>query len=417
MSIKIHHGPPGSYKTSGAIMDDMLPAIKAGRYVVTNIRGMSRDRVLQHLDDIPETFDLEYVDTSTNAGRERLASWFHWLPHGAYLFLDEAQSIWPKSWRDADLAKLNYPGGTDKAKADHRPKDWADALDQHRHYNWDICLTTPKINKIRDDVRGASECAFKHKNQAIMGGLFAGKYIEGFHLADDHGSSANDFLSINNKRISKKSVVWKIYDSTQTGQHQDTKAGKNIFKNPKIFLLLAASAASVVYASTRDTSTLQKLSADPVPLQTPVQSPAPPPAVAGAKIDPYDVRTIGAGVDINVDKDFHPLGALKIYISGTVKNSQKSTTLYTVYPEGGTPFTLTALDLIDSGYAVHRLNDCLSVLAFQKLQINVTCGQPEASAGERAGVPQKPPLSASQNAVISNNREHQTRPPEGPEPI
>ncbi|HEP9310628.1 TPA: hypothetical protein VDV39_005850, partial [Pseudomonas aeruginosa] len=27
MSIKIHHGPNGSYKTSGAIQDDAVPAL------------------------------------------------------------------------------------------------------------------------------------------------------------------------------------------------------------------------------------------------------------------------------------------------------------------------------------------------------------------------------------------------------
>ncbi|HGX3586558.1 TPA: zonular occludens toxin domain-containing protein, partial [Pseudomonas aeruginosa] len=28
MSIKIHHGPNGSYKTSAAIQDDAVPALK-----------------------------------------------------------------------------------------------------------------------------------------------------------------------------------------------------------------------------------------------------------------------------------------------------------------------------------------------------------------------------------------------------
>lgn len=414
MSIKIHHGPPGSYKTSGAIADDMLQAIKAGRYIVTNIRGMSRDRVLQNLDDIPETFDLEFIDTSTSAGRDRLAIWFHWLPHGAYLFIDEAQSIWPKSWRDSDLAKLNYPGGTDKAKADDRPKDWADAFDQHRHYNWDICLTTPKISKIRDDIRGASECAFKHKNQAILGGLFKGKYIEGFHLADDNGSSANDFLSINNKKLSKKSVVWKLYDSTQTGLHQDTKAGLSIFKNPRVLLLLAGAAAAVLYAGTRDFSGVERLAGAKLDNQKPVQVTTASPVVVGAQAVPSDYRTFGAGVDVDSDKDFHPLGVLKIYISGTLRNALKTVTLYTIYSETGRPFTLTSLDLINAGYSVHSLNDCLSVLEYQKLQINVTCGQPEASAGERTGSPQ--PVGQTAVSLNPPQASNATAPKE-PEPI
>lgn len=39
VSIKIHHGPNGSNKTSGARQDDAVPALKDGRVIITNIRG------------------------------------------------------------------------------------------------------------------------------------------------------------------------------------------------------------------------------------------------------------------------------------------------------------------------------------------------------------------------------------------
>ncbi|HEJ4774917.1 TPA: hypothetical protein SMR50_006419, partial [Pseudomonas aeruginosa] len=47
MAIKIHHGPNGSYKTSGAIQDDLIPAIKKGRVIITNVRGLTRERIFQ----------------------------------------------------------------------------------------------------------------------------------------------------------------------------------------------------------------------------------------------------------------------------------------------------------------------------------------------------------------------------------
>nr|MVD29436.1 zonular occludens toxin [Vibrio cholerae] len=40
MSIFIHHGAPGSYKTSGALWLRLLPAIKSGRHIITNVRGL-----------------------------------------------------------------------------------------------------------------------------------------------------------------------------------------------------------------------------------------------------------------------------------------------------------------------------------------------------------------------------------------
>ena len=47
MSIKIHHGPNGSYKTSGAIQDDAVPALKDGRVIITNVRGFTLERAYQ----------------------------------------------------------------------------------------------------------------------------------------------------------------------------------------------------------------------------------------------------------------------------------------------------------------------------------------------------------------------------------
>jgi zona occludens toxin len=235
MSIKIHHGPPGSYKTAGAIADDLIPAAKAGRVIITNVRGMTYDRFVNSFDDLPDTFDLINIDTSTADGKIKMQEWFRWVPEGAFLHIDEAQDIFPKRWRDSDLQRFDFPGGADAAKAAGRPVNWEMAWDMHRHWNWDIVLTTPNIAKIRDDIRGASEGAFKHKNLGLLG--IGGRYIEGFHLAEDSGKYDKDFISVSGaKRIPK--IVWGLYESTTTGVFSDTKAGLSILKNPRILFFL-----------------------------------------------------------------------------------------------------------------------------------------------------------------------------------
>ena len=45
MAVKIHHGAPGSYKTSGAVMDDFTHWAREGRTIVTNVRGLTQDRI------------------------------------------------------------------------------------------------------------------------------------------------------------------------------------------------------------------------------------------------------------------------------------------------------------------------------------------------------------------------------------
>ncbi|MBS1157775.1 MAG: hypothetical protein H6R15_194 [Proteobacteria bacterium] len=234
MPIKIHHGPPGSYKTAGALGDDFLREAKAGRVIVTNVRGLSRERVIEHFPDLPSSFDVIHVDDKTDDGRVRWSTWFHWVPHGAFLFVDEVQDIWPKRWRESDLRALDYPGGVDQATKDDRPYNWDQAFDKHRHYNWDMVLTTPNYAKVRDDVKGAAEMAYKHKNLAIIG--WGGRYIEAAHMADDSGKASGDFLNIQRKRVPK--YVFDLYDSTQTGAVSDSSTGFNLFSNPRVMLLL-----------------------------------------------------------------------------------------------------------------------------------------------------------------------------------
>ena len=150
MSIKIHHGAPGSYKTSGAVMDDFIPCVRSGRVVVTNVRGLTVERVRdavypvrfidrllrRNLDpvpvfpDIPESFDIIHLDTTTKADRDRLATWFHWAPPGCFFLIDEAQSVFSPRWTAKDIAALDFPGGHDAAAAAGRPATWNDECAQ-----------------------------------------------------------------------------------------------------------------------------------------------------------------------------------------------------------------------------------------------------------------------------------------------
>jgi len=235
MPIKIHHGPPGSFKTSGALADDFLREAKEGRVIVTNVRGLTRERVLKRFPDLPSSFDVINVDDKSREGREKWAQWFHWIPAGAFMFVDEVQDIWPRSWREADIRKLDYPGGVDQAAIDDRPKDWEQAFDKHRHWNWDMVLTTPQYAKVRDDVKGVADMAFKHKDLALIG--WTGRYVEGAHAADDTGKNRSDFVNIQQKKVPP--YVFDIYDSTATGNFSVTKNGISLFKNPRVLALLA----------------------------------------------------------------------------------------------------------------------------------------------------------------------------------
>lgn len=111
-----------------------------------------------------------------------------------------------------------------------------------------MTLTTPSYAKVRDDVKGIADMAYKHKNLALVG--WTGRYIEGAHMADDSGKSASDFISVGNKKLSWK-YVFTLYDSTQTGIVSDTKSGVPLWKNPRVLLSLGILVACVAYVASK----------------------------------------------------------------------------------------------------------------------------------------------------------------------
>ncbi|MFU3482843.1 zonular occludens toxin domain-containing protein, partial [Pseudomonas aeruginosa] len=69
---------------------------------------------------------------------------------------------------------------------------WLDAWTRHRHFNWDIILTTPNIAYIRDDIRMTAEKAYLHSNLAVIG--IRGRYKESQHSAQDNKPPARDVI-------------------------------------------------------------------------------------------------------------------------------------------------------------------------------------------------------------------------------
>ncbi|MGE4307159.1 MAG: zonular occludens toxin domain-containing protein [Novosphingobium sp.] len=240
MSIKIHHGPNGSYKTSGAIQDDAIRALKEGRVIITNIRGFTLERAYQVFPDLPDSTDIVNLSLESLEDLEKMRSWFMWVPKGAFIIFDETQLVFPKSWRESDLKRFDFPGGPEAAHAADRPMGWLDAWTRHRHFGWDIVLTTPNVSYIRDDIRMTCEMAYKHSNLAVIG--IPGRYKEAQHDAQLNRPPAEGTV-IEYKRIRKQTFA--LYQSTATGTHQDTKAGKSLFRSPKLVFLLVLLASLI----------------------------------------------------------------------------------------------------------------------------------------------------------------------------
>lgn len=379
MSIKTHHGPPGSYKTAGAMSEDFVRAAKEGRVIVTNVRGVTAERVRQHVPGLPSDFDVIHVGDKTPEDRRRWAIWFHWVPPGAFIFVDEAQKIWPKNWRESDIRSLDYPGGLNKAAEDDRPPTWEAAFEQHRHWNWDMVFTTPNYNKIRQDIKDCGELAYKHKNLGIFGNIpgLKGRYIEGAHLADDDGGSVSQFLTINKKKV--PSYVFNIYDSTATGEFSDTKAGFNLLGNPRVALLLFVLLTAGYFFFRGDGLAVIQ---DPVGHGRKTASSAPS---ASGKAAPstgaVPAHSVQRGTP-NSDPRLEPLADESAYLVASYRKGWRWH--YAIAFRGQ---TLTDNDLLDMGYELQPAGSCGLVIRRAVFERFLSCAfidQARPSGAERS---------------------------------
>ena len=361
MSIQIHHGPPGSYKTSGAIQDTFIPAAKELRTIVTNVRGLDCGQRVSEVLELGEETDLIHIDTSTEAGRLKLATWFHWAPKGAFILIDEINTIYPTEWRDSKLSEFDYPGGIDKAMEDQRPATVKEAFEMHRHHNFDFCVTTPHINKVHSIIRQCSEGAYRHKNQATIG--LKGIYQEIFHMADDNGKTSGCQISIKQRRVKKH--VFKLYSSTSTGKTQDTISGQNVFTNFTVigFISLFLLGVGLLYNAGPPKTISQALDSKEDSQQPPVSNESPAKssnthtvnkAVHNTKrvndfLDPYNVTYVG-------QFGYAPFGQHHFELE---KNSKV--------------LTMTKREIEKLGYQIVSITECVYKITRNTTEKIVTC--------------------------------------------
>lgn len=258
MTAVIHHGAPGSYKTFALVQRVLIPALQSGRVVITNIRGFNDiDRIKQVLNiSIPDTAQIYYVEPNTE-GYEAIAKFFHWAPAGALICMDEGQRVYPlrKTRFDhldqADDIPIydsqNQPLVDSETGAYvTRPATLEIAIDQHRHFNWDIYISTPNIAKIHGEIRKCVEWAYRHRDNSGLLPWMKNSWSEFRHDSEQSGKSISHYSGAP-KRYKADKRIFSCYQSTATGAAKTTNENISIFRDTKLRLALALFLASFAY--------------------------------------------------------------------------------------------------------------------------------------------------------------------------
>ncbi len=256
MATAIHHGDPGSYKSFVLCERFLLDALCEGRTVVTNIRGIidiNEIRALFPEKTIPESAHIIRTNGDSAEGRALIAGFFHWVPFGSVILIDEGQRVYPDrpDFKLTSLDKYICPPGyvpevISITLADGstvtRPESVFTAFDMQRHFNWDIYISTPNVKKIKPDIREVAEYAYLHKSLSGKLPGFLATFTKHKWLEFQHDPENTGKLKSNQngtpRTYKADTRAFKIYQSTVTGNHTQSKAGQSVFGDPTVKLKL-----------------------------------------------------------------------------------------------------------------------------------------------------------------------------------
>ncbi|WP_434951830.1 zonular occludens toxin domain-containing protein [Shewanella sp. HL-SH4] len=419
MAISIFHGEPGSYKTSTAIWYSILPALRLGRLVITNIEGMKPLDVIETElgEKFPDSAKLWRVSSQNEEGIFLLRNFYNWMPIGALLLIDEVQGVYPtdKTFK-AELLKAHKPdefehlpqsyideyyarlsiikpdtleaGDTDdlgKALFDENgliiyPNSMSDAFLRHRKYQWDIIVCTPDIAEVHSLIRGSAQKAYGHRSCDDVGRVIP-YYKRRPRILPHHPKKTGTTVGKNDTYFHRKVPieVHQFYKSTATGAFNEANEGRTPLQDPVVIGALIVTFFSICYWAWFINSKFQD--DDPVPIAYEQVSKA---------ISRDDVKVLdtsnraditsetGKSVYSYADSLGLPFSAFNVYVSGVLTKYNKNRFVlgrdffFNLETEKG-QFSVNSDDLIAMGFEIEYKADCLVLLKTSTTVIPAIC--------------------------------------------
>lgn len=243
MLIHAFTGSIGSGKTYSALKDMVLPALKAGRKVYSNIEGFlgdwqgddfkwSSERLYVASEVVCKSIDeikLLYIPLDcrlTENSKKDVVFLYKRLKdegQGSLVVIDEAQNYASQNSYKSDVLK-----------------PWFEFLTMTRHYNIEWVFMTQNISNMASPIRRLIVFEKNFRTSFILGSLGKGRYsyIKYEHFGNDKKKSLMDYYV----PVKFDTIIFKVYKSFQGDGLTESEDVKkySIFRHPvfKIVLVL-----------------------------------------------------------------------------------------------------------------------------------------------------------------------------------
>lgn len=437
MAVSFRHGGNGSYKSAYAVWFEILPALRAGRLVVTNIEGLrSLESIESLLDEkFPSSARLIRIFSRSVEGVELWQNWFSWMPIGALIVIDECQDLFTKKvgfnmekvnykpldsflenlpkdfsdyfhsrWQPHDPTKFDDGDidDTGRTQLDEKnrllyPFNFYGAFMRHRKYQWDIVMLTPDWTAIDTSLRGCAQSAFGHRSTDTFFRKRRPRIYS--HLPNTTATKPTKADSANVTSLKIPLEVFALYKSTGTGGFNSSNADLTMLKQPKLwgsFLVLVLCLGYLIYGVTNvffssDENTIEEVTKDSQSTKTvsEVQKPDSGNIQQTDKAVSKDIDLLVPSNDYNEVNtgSIHPVNAFTkhfpnfdsangIYISSVNKviKGVITRTEYLFMVDGQRSKHYISSDALERmGYRFKSVDDCMVMVTYGKGQQLVMC--------------------------------------------
>lgn len=385
MAVNILLGAPGGGKSYEAVAFHVLPALAAGRKVITNLPLV----VAEFVAIDPSYAALIELRTATLAERPEfdavkaqslyqkfgIAAKTEYFNPAAFSHVEDYGDPWrhPESGAGplyvVDECHIALPSRGTPVKVE----EW---FSLHRHESADVLLISQSHSKINRSIIDLVQTCYRVRKNTALG---SDKSYRRFVFDGVRGAEVN--FSVRKYQAH----FFKLYKSHTRGGGQEQAAADIVplWKRP-IFLIIALClpiTGYMVWQAPNPISQAPKpaqVSPPPAggltldPLQTKLTAPAPPPP---AKIEKRDQS--------------HALESWQIHQVGEVRVGTAVRVLFRVSRNGGAFFDTDSRKLIDMGYTVRALAQCFSQISHPNgYKVHVSCDSPSQNMGLPGSAPQ-----------------------------
>jgi zona occludens toxin len=351
-------GRPGGGKSYELVKNHVIPALKDGRKIITNL-PLQVDHFVVSLGhqvrDLIEIVDGEFHNFGD--GNRPFSKAEHFLRYntwrndknqGPVFFIDEAH--------------LAMPAGSTQ-------KELLEFLSLHRHYGFDIYLATQDFRKVHRDIRAMVEINYRCIKKSALGRT--DQYIVKICQGCEAGAEVT-----NTYEREYESWVFSFYQShtKANGKQVEEAYVKDIpiwWKKKRYILALLGIILGLFYGvggfySLFKPDTSKNTAANPsknkpelpqhqnaaLPTQPQPQPPKEP-------VKPPEVR-------FKYSPDaFHPFNKLQIHVTGVYQDVKEKVVYFALSFNGQKINEISSVDLMMSGYTVKVLSDCVVRLEYE----------------------------------------------------